>query len=390
MNSNAYILKKVFVFISFLVILEPMYLSNIARIDVIYNALKIIVALIVLCLYLGKGQISFVSLTILFYHLYLILRTVQNNGDIKSSLVQSATFIAFCLLLEMVIKENTVWIFNILLPILEVYVYINFLTIIIFPDGLYSTYLFENNYFLGYDNQNINFILPAMALSLLNYYRCRGHWFRTLCLLTTSVLTVIVTWSGASLIIVSGFVAFTVFRRMLSTKHFNLRTYLIINVVCFWLLVIVRLQNYFSYFIEDVLEKSLTLTGRTLLWDITLAYIKRNPVLGYGIETTVVRGLKNGKGANHPFSLHAHDRILEILYRGGIILLIIQIIILILACRKAMKHKESVEVQILSFSLFLYLTGMLTEYYDYSPFFWGFMVMCSYSNHLIKNRGPGG
>ena len=383
-------MKKTFVFISFLVILEPMYLSNVAGIDMIYNALKIIVALIVLGLYLRKGQISFISIAILLYHLYLILRTVQNNGDIKSSLVQSATFIAFCLLLETVLKENTVWIYNILLPILEVYVYINFLTVIIFPEGLYSTYLFENNYFLGYDNQNINFILPAMALSLLNYYRLKSQRLRTLCLLTTSVLTVLLTWSGASLVIVSGFIVFIIFRRLLSTKIFNLRTYLIINAVCFWLLVIVRIQNYFSYFIENVLQKSLTLTGRTILWDITLAYIRRNPVWGYGIETTVVRGLKNGKGANHPFSLHAHDRILEILYRGGIILLVIQIIILILACRKAMKYKESIEVQILSFAMFLYLTGMLTEYYDYSPFFWGFMVMCSYSNCLVKNYRPGG
>ena len=390
MKSNAHFLKKIFVLISFLVILEPMYLSNIAGIDVIYNVMKIIVALIVLSLYLGRGQISYISIMILFYHLYLILRTVQNNGDIKSSLVQSATFIAFCLLLEMVLKENAAWIYNILLPILEVYVYINFITVIVFPDGLYSTYLFENNYFLGYDNQNINFILPAMALSLLNYYRLRSQWIRTLCLLTTSVLTVLFTWSGASLVIVSGFVVFAVFRKMLNTKFFNLRTYLVINVVCFWLLVIVRIQNYFSYFIETILEKSLTLTGRTILWDITLAYIKRNPVLGYGIETTVVRGLKNGKGANHPFSLHAHDRILEILYRGGIILLVIQIIILILACRKAMKYKESTEVQILAFTMFLYLTGMLTEYYDYSPFFWGFMVMFSYSDHLIKKYGPGG
>jgi len=42
MKSNAHFLKKILVLISFLVILEPMYLSNIAGIDVIYNVMKII------------------------------------------------------------------------------------------------------------------------------------------------------------------------------------------------------------------------------------------------------------------------------------------------------------------------------------------------------------
>ena len=49
--------------------------------------------------------------------------------------------------------------------ILEIYTYVNFATIVLFPDGLYDAALYAGNYwFLGYKNVMIRFLLVGYTL----------------------------------------------------------------------------------------------------------------------------------------------------------------------------------------------------------------------------------
>ena len=80
------------------------------------------------------------------------------------------------------------------------------------------------------------------------------------------------------------------------------------------------MQNLFAFLIEDILHKNLTLTGRTVIWDRTLELIGEKPILGHGVPFYEDRKLQYAietKWINKAAGLHAHDRFLETLYRGG-------------------------------------------------------------------------
>lgn len=84
---------------------------------------------------------------------------------------------------------------------------------------------------------------------------------------------------------------------------------LILNI----LFVFLRVQEYFAYFITNILHKDLTLSFRTLIWDQAISAIEKKPFLGYGYETYEGVAL-HCHGANHP-----HNYILTLLLRGGFI-----------------------------------------------------------------------
>ena len=46
--------------------------------------------------------------------------------------------------------------------------------------------------------------------------------------------------------------------------------------------------------------------------------------------------------------------------------------------------KETTFAKILSFGIFIYLIGMITEYYDYCIFLWGFLVMAENAEGMLK------
>ena len=204
-------------------------------------------------------------------------------------------------------------------------------------------------------------------------------------------------WSGGTIIIFAIVFAYLIFEKFLSAKIFNMRNYLIINGALVFGIVVMKVQNLFSFIIVDILGKDITLTGRIYIWDKVIGYIAENPIFGYGVETYTERLVKMYMGhsswQNNYAALHSHCRYLETLYRGGIILFGIYLSILILATKKLMQFKNTIFSKIMSISIFAYLTGMMTEWYDYCPMLWVFLVMafhassfCAQETHLLKKE----
>ena len=62
----------------------------------------------------------------------------------------------------------------------------------------------------------------------------------------------------------------------------------------FYGIVLLRLQNIFSFIIQNILGKDLTFTGRTRIWDNAIEFIKARFIIGYGKETGAVIASKLG------------------------------------------------------------------------------------------------
>ena len=127
------------------------------------------------------------------------------------------------------------------------------------------------------------------------------------------------------------------------------------------------------------LGKDETLTGRVYIWSKTMNLIEKKPIIGYGLQVNSQRvSLYSSLGVDKYdvfAGLHAHNRYLEVLYRGGIMLFIAYLGMLISSAEQLYKFRYSPQSMIIAFTAFVYLTGMVTEYYDYSPLFFAILLL---------------
>lgn len=170
------------------------------------------------------------------------------------------------------------------------------------------------------------------------------------CIVLSLVHTEILVWSGTGM---TGFFMFLLFIVLIYgkqiQKRLNIYVLTSIAIVVFIAVTIFRVQDIFSYFIEDVLKKDLTFTGRTVIWDYYIKQIKNSIWLGYGEG---YRPYGNG--------LFAHSGYLELMIKGGFVGTAIFVVQLLVASIKLQHSKCDISYAIV-FMLFCFFIMMLTE-----------------------------
>lgn len=138
-----------------------------------------------------------------------------------------------------------------------------------------------------------------------------------------------------------------------------------------------RIQNIFSYIIEKLLHKSLTLTGRIYIWDIVLAKCLKHPLIGVGAELN-----NNDKNITinemqHVFfeRTQAHNQLLSILYFNGIIGIALFIIFILYAGKKLRRCKYPSMAKIYTMSMLAVLIGAIGELSAEHMYFYLFSMM---------------
>lgn len=367
-----------------LVLLEPpLFMQAYPRIDNVYNYAQLIVSIIIGIRYIRYCRIEGVTAWAIIYLFFLCISTLINNVNIVRAFTRTASFVAVCLLIEIEIPYQPRRLVSTFLMILEVYLYLNVISYILFPQGLYSTSILTKYYFLGYKNQMLNFILPCICFSLLNLETCDSSQrvislFRTIVDYVLSMFVVIGVKSGASTVAMSAMFFFLIFRKFMNPRIFNMRIYMIANTVMVIGIVLLGLQSVIMPLIS-FLGKDETLTGRVYIWSKTMNLIEKKPIIGYGLQVNSQRvSLYSSLGVDKYdvfAGLHAHNRYLEVLYRGGIMLFIAYLGMLISSAEQLYKFRYSPQSMIIAFTAFVYLTGMVTEYYDYSPLFFAILLL---------------
>lgn len=401
--SRRNISKGIIAYIFFFFFLQPAAFQHFGFLYKVYLVAQVLLLIVVAYFSFGDtGKRKYadmrVCLLMIVYYGYFIVNTFFNHGRTQALTVQAIQFVGFALYLDIVLKNNPKELFKSALNILTAFVAINCLLTIVLKDGLYATTYYTNNYLLGYDNQNVNFILPTMVLVLLKnecYKKCK---FQIIITYALAWITAIRIWSGMTLVVTALMTVVAIFcfrgsdgffvRHLFTGRVFNFRNLLIVDLVANIALVYFRLQYYFEYLIVYVLQRNLTLTNRTIIWDRAIRFITERPIFGYGRENYGPRALKFGFRAESPVGLHAHNRLLETLYGGGIIMLGIFLWIFFYAASRLNKVKDTTFAKILSFGIFIYMIGMLTEYYDYCILLWGMLVIAENAEGILKKLQP--
>ncbi len=348
--------------------IKPNYIIHIDSLNKVYNAFQIINFIIILVVFVKKSKINLQLFLIIILQAILIFSTVINNGEIIDVITNSIQIFAFSLIIEYLTQKNINLFFKAISIILIVLVVLNYITILIQPDGYLIGYL--KKWLFGTKNNHFSIILPAIICSYIYFKfikKCNSVIFKIL--LVVSIASVIFLQSATTL--VAMFVLLLYFPLKNIIKKINIKNFFVIYCIIFFVIIVFQLQNIFSFFIEDVLNKDVTFTGRTELWNTSLEFIKDKPLLGYGNENQDNRVVKFGKLSY----IHCHNMILEILYQGGIILLIVFIIFLYNVIKKISITQNNDLKSLGLWTLIVYSIALFTEVYSFEVLLWMLLVL---------------
>jgi len=178
-------------------------------------------------------------------------------------------------------------------------------------------------------------------------------------------------------------IIYLVFKKIFDNKHiFNAKNYFIFFLAIFFGIVIFRIQNIFSWLIVDILNKDLTFTHRTTIWDRTIGLIKKHWILGYGKESTQIVAYKLGKLT----FTHAHNTLLDVTYKYGIIGLTSFISMIIATVKQLTKQKKINITKFFSFILLCSLIMMNFEARQEKVGLYIILVLCYHIDSIIKNN----
>lgn len=272
---------------------------------------------------LCKRKIFFSIPISLFLMLKVVSQVINNVQGID--VFEIIVAIVFFWFFETLIKTDFIATCKGIYWVLLIYVFINLLTVLIWPNGMYLSEVTHNAcYFLGHKNSAVKFMIPFLFCAGILY---ESGELNKRVLYVEYILCIIVpliSRSSSALvsIIVIG-ICFLFFRK----RSIKSSYILIASLIMFIGINILRLQYLFSFLIEEILDKDLTLTSRTIIWDFAMLTIAQRPIMGWGT------------GLNYEGLNSAHCLYFDILIEGGIVSLVLFMCILFISSKKIYKSK---------------------------------------------------
>ena len=324
-------------------------------------------------------------LLVMLYSFIILFSAVINNNITMGMIYTNFVYIGFIIYINYCMKDfkNFINALNILFTLLIIYNLI--LAIFVKSSYMYIGYQGSQKVFVGtFESRNgISMVMiPAIAFILIRseyiYEKVRN---KDILLCFMVLIIILLSKSSTGFIVGSLLVIYVLLLKKIKIK-ININKLMSIYTIIYTQVVIFRIQEtVFRGFIENTLQKNVTLTGRTLIWDFIMKIIPNSLIFGYGrndiiAQNAIIRDVTE-----------AHNGLLEILLCTGIIGLFVFILILLNAF-KALNKSNSKISYILSMAIFLYFCIALTESaFTYTKIgFWILIIISSNIEKIIKQK----
>lgn len=362
------------------IFLEPALFQQLTMIDNIFVFGKLFAGIYVIsvCLLLNSRKISVAQIIVIIFFGSFVITTALADGNIFSA-IRTVAFNALTVVyLDYCIRKNCNKYIKLLLQLFIVYATINFILLLIFPNGFgqyvpgYSMTEDSRLNFLGRDNTFIYFFITAIIVAFIHGSKKELYY-----ILALSFITMVYVFSATGIIGCILIVIYALFLQGKSIdKLFNFKILSVAYVIIYYLIVIERIQEKFSYIIVDILGKDITFTGRTSLWDSAMSYISQKPWTGYGVTE---KFLTTASG----IAYSPHNLILQILLAGGILSLGI-FIVMYWICGRKLNYKKYHLSNTIAVAIFIYLITSLTESTLNTPYLYVLLIF-AYNVGIISN-----
>ncbi|TGD22750.1 hypothetical protein EGT49_08190 [Companilactobacillus suantsaicola] len=378
--SKATLKNRLFVALMILPFLEPEIFNFYPKIHIAFFAFEFLNMLLLLIMFLYKKQFSVYLFLIIIWRIYLMVVTYISSGYLSNAVIsRTVMIIGIVLVIDIGFSRSyvdTLWGIYLIMITLSI---INLITCIM--GGLIQ----RNGipyYLFGLRTRFTDSAIPIMIVSILISWISKKKLFSFISYFSLVVvgLQLINQWVATGIFVIVALVAF-----ILIGKNYNFRYPAITStLLSFFFLVSVvffRIQNYFSFIIENILNKSLDLHGRIDIWNDAISIISLRKWFGYG---------EIGDGGFIPvwwsYKLApAHDMLLQVLHDGGLISCVILLIILMYAVNQT-KHSNVIIANILVSGMIALIISVLTEITYYYSYFYIVPVLCAYSVYIKSSK----
>ena len=351
----------------------PAYISSLPYVNTIISYMKVASFLLSVYLFLKErvSLNSFIVLIIIINGSLLISTLAGPMGSVEEWFKNALTMFGLAFLVASYGEENFERILFISYYILLVEIIINVATQFLFPQGIYYSGLSNTtvSFLLGMENRFLfSYVTYLLIGSILLSWGGISKWQYSFMLILINV-SLVKAWSVGAMLCVFLYDLFYVFKRQLK-RFVNTLSMTMLWIIPYILVVVIRVQKYLSTYIQIYLRKSATL-GREYLWDRVLIYIRRRPIIGYGIQS-----YENNLRAMI-FS-HPHNHILYILFQGGLLGFLINIILYCICCAHLERVKGSDEYYYALVTLCALMLALIVDSWTSTSYFY-FLFFIVYS-----------
>lgn len=252
--------------------------------------------------------------------------TLITHGDIVETCSLAVSVMAIVLLVDLYSDQMRQLITSLMLNY-EWIVYANLITVLRDPErGLLYDYDYDwiSIYFFGSDNWFMYLCIPALCLALLymrlHMYEVFAHQktfriVRALCLIVACYATIFICQPVTSVMAMSAIAVLLLAGWIPGLRHcISFHVVLLGGIgvnLCIAVFRVMETVPFIAYFIQHVLKKKVTLTGRTDIWQFFQGQIYEHLWLGIGTP-------KEGYLIGERFVDHMHNQIFDLLAQGGI------------------------------------------------------------------------
>lgn len=281
-----------------------------------------------------------IILIIAMYFMYSFLNTLFQDGSIRRVIMTAYPIIGSLCFVE-VESENH---YNELIRgfnfFFIFFVILNFLDMIFIRHALIG--LTTTTFIVGGKNQLAIFLSVALVFHCVVCQEQEIKQFfniKSITYLLIIIMSAVLSKSSTCIITIA--VVFLLYVLIALKKEgllINPTGIMIIYIASWFAIVIFRIYYIFANLLINWFHKDITLSHRTIIWDRAIELISKKPIFGYGLAESL-----NVFSVNHDFTggnnnvwtaLSGHNQFLQILYDGGLILMIIFFVVYFIATKK--------------------------------------------------------
>lgn len=308
--------------------LKPAYFGTIASWDKAFDILRILMVLfIAVHFFVIRKKVYKFSLIFLLFSIVPLIVTVTNSGNIFNAFTFCAISFGTVMLVELGVEKEGCNFVDALYCVCEILVYVNLITMILWPEGLYlyetsTGWISDQNWFLGLRNAQTTYLILACIVDVI-YWELKptkkATTVRCICLYVSVFITI------NRLKIGSGYVGYILMTFLIALifiwKKICIRfDYVVIgHVIVFFLMTSLGKLNSFvklSNFIGLLVGRVNTVSARFQIWSVAWEKILSSPIWGHGIlnenQLSWLSSIAAGASTTH-------NTFLDMWYRGGLI-----------------------------------------------------------------------
>lgn len=374
-KENSILSNQIIIMLMFIPYIKPELFNYMRSFNKVFTLLFLASVCMVVLVYIKISKcVSWFLIVVGCYQLTLLLSTFLSVGLNITGYRRLLSALFVCALVELLMQYDIKTCIVSLYALLWIWVVINFFTELRRDIG------FGPVYFLGF---RVAFIYPmllgiTLGNMLIMIYGKKYIWSQCV-LVALTLFAMYYEWVGTGIIaLVIYFGLLVVYKYFCRIRNlFTVDILITFSVILNILIVFARIQNLFKFIIVDILGKSLTISGRTYIWDAAIKMIQKKLLLGWGVETYSVEVFFGDYS-------YLHNQILQFLMEGGLIGVCLFALCTILCCWKLRRFRnEEIMFPIMAAIVVNYVI-MISEIPCNNVYIFILMTMAFWSEKIVE------